>query len=102
MDFIGTNSWYYKVGDKILTVYVGRQGVGTEHDQDIKQGMVVVVDWTTGAPRTVSSNKTPVVDGPAQIVDVQVEGEQITMTIVTEGGSRYHFDVNTGQFTPLP
>lgn len=102
MDFVGTNSWYYQIDDNMLTVYAGRQGHGTENDQDIKQGMVIVVDWTTGAPREVSSNKTPVVDGPARIVDAQVEGEQITLTIATEGGSRYRFHVNTGQFTPVP
>jgi len=64
--------------------------------------MVEVVDWTTQVPITVSSSKTPVSDGPARIVDAQVEGEQLYLTIVTEGGSRYRFHINTGEFTPLP
>jgi hypothetical protein len=64
--------------------------------------MVEVVDWTTQVPITVSSNKTPVSDGPARIVDAQVEGEQLYLTIVTEGGSRYRFHVNTSEFAPLP
>jgi hypothetical protein len=35
-------------------------------------------------------------------VDAQVQGQQIDLTVVTEGGSRYLFNANTGVFTPQP
>jgi len=102
--FLGENAWSYEIGDTAYYVYAGRQGHGPEHDQDFNQGLLVVriFDIPSDTTRSTTFYKTPRSDGPARIVDAQVQGQQMDLTVVTEGGSRYLFNVNTGAFTPQP
>lgn len=100
--FIGKNGWTYENGDTLFSVYAGRQGPGPNHDQDFNQGVVVVriIDIPSGTARSTTFYKTPRSDGPARIVDVRIQAAQMDLTIATEGGSLYLFNVNTGLFSP--
>lgn len=102
--FLGRNAWSYDVNTIGYYVYAGRQGHGPNHDQDFNQGMLVVriIDIPSDTTRSTTFYKTPRSDGPARIVDVQIQAEQINLTIATEGGSLYLFNLNSGTFSPAP
>ena len=51
--------------------------------------------------RSTNFYRTPGRSGAVRIVDAQVQGMNMQLTVETSGGERYRFDVINGIFTPL-
>jgi len=108
--FLPENKWVLRSNGLSFEVFAGRDG---SHDAPTKlphQGMMVVVIWNIAATEAdpLANNfistkfyPTPSKDGAARIIDAQVQGDQMYLTVSTEGGSRFVFHVNDGTFRSL-
>jgi len=90
MVFSGRNRWYEVKGDEKIAVYAGADG------QDPSQGVLIVVilslDETT--KKGGATYRSPIKDGALSIVGA----EQERLTLVSEGGTTFIFDVAARQF----
>jgi len=97
MAYVILNSWYSETGGKRTIVYAGARRDDPGGSPGASQGVIVVMVETLdfqALPEESGEYQTPIQAGPVRIV----EGNGMQLTLVTQDGQAFFFNVASRQF----